>query len=106
MIEMLKKDEKRKGMKEMIVSEVVENREFNYKDENVIENILEKIKDFTEESEWTRNVALAKDFENFCQKDGESNRDYIGRFSNLETKLRNEKAGISNMFLAGRLDHK
>ena len=106
LIEMLKKDEKRKGMKEMIVSEVVENREFDYKDENVIENILSKIKDFMEESEWTRNVALAKDFENFCQKDGESNRDYIGRFSNLETKLRNEKAGISNMFLAGWIMNK
>ena len=103
LIEMLKKDETRKGLKEMIISEVVENDEFDYKDEGAIDTILEKIKEFMEESEWTRNLALAKDFENFCQKDGETNRDYVGRFSNLETKLRNEKAGISNMFLAGWL---
>ena len=85
---MLKKDEKKKGLKEMIVSEIIENKNFDYKDGEVIKNILEKIGEFVEESEWTKNVALAKEFDTFCQKDGESNREFVGRFTNLETKLK------------------
>ena len=59
-----------------------------------------------EESEWTRNVSLAKEFASISQKAGESNREYVGRFSNLETKLKNEKVGISNTFLASWLLNK
>ena len=90
LIELLKK-EKKKGVKDIVISEIVENREFDYKDDRVIEHILEKIKEFLEESEWSRKLVLAKEFENFSQKEGESNKDFIGRFVNLETKLRNEK---------------
>jgi hypothetical protein len=105
LIELLKK-EKKKQIKDVVINDIVENRDFNYKDERVIENILEKIKDFLEESEWSRNLTLAKEFEKFSQKEAESNKDYIGRFGNLETKLRNEKVGMSNMFLAGWLMNK
>ena len=41
LLEMLKKDEKKKGLKEMIVSEIIENKNFDYKDGEVIKNILE-----------------------------------------------------------------
>ena len=106
LIEMLKKEEKKKGLKEMVVSEIIENKDFNYKDPDVITNILKKIEEFMEESEWTRNVSLAKEFEKLSQKEGESNREYVVRFSNIETKLKNEKVGISNIFLAGWLLNK
>ena len=62
---------------------------------------MEKIGEFVEESEWTKNVALSKEFDTFCQKDGESNREFVGRFTNLETKLKNHKVGISGIFLSG-----
>ena len=103
LIEMLKKDEKRKGLKEMIVSEIVEDREFDYRDEKVVDTILDRIEEFMEESKWTRNLNIAKDFNNFSQKEGENNKDYIARFSALETKLKNEKVGISNTFMAAWL---
>ena len=105
LIELLKK-EKKKGIKDIVICEIVENRDFDYKDEKVVENILEKIKEFLEESEWSRNLALSKEFDSFNQKEAETNKDFVGRFNNLETKLRNEKVGISNMFLASWLMNK
>ena len=50
---MLKKDMKHKGLKDMIVIEVIEDKSFNYRDEKVVLNILKKIEECIEESAWS-----------------------------------------------------
>ena len=105
LIEMLKKDNQRKGLKEMIVNEVLENRSFDLEDTNVVENIIEKIREFVQETKWSRNMLLANEFGKFEQK-SEANKDYVSRFSSLETKLKNEGTGIKDRFLAAVLLNK
>ena len=62
LIEDLKKNEKRKGLKEMIVNEIVENADFDLESNEVIEKIISKVKDFLQDSRWSRTIILANEF--------------------------------------------
>ena len=64
---MLKKDSK-KGLKEMIVNEVIENKEFDLESRNAVENIIKKVREFTAESLWSRNVLIADNSVNLSRK--------------------------------------
>ena len=87
LLELLKKEDKRVGVKQMIISEICENLEFDYQSEDGIKIILEKISEFMDDSKWNRCVELTDELFNFKRKDGENNKAYIARFSTLETKL-------------------
>ena len=106
LIEDLKKNEKRKGLKEMIVNEIVENADFDLESNEVIEKIISKVKDFLQDSRWSRTIILANEFCKLEQLSSEDNRDFVTRFGNLETKLKNEKVGINSTFLAATLLNK
>ena len=71
-----------------------------------MEDIIKKVKDFTLESLWSRNVLLADELCKFEQKVGEGNRDYVTRFSNLETRLKTEEVELKGRFLAAILLNK
>ena len=105
LVEMLKKDSK-KGLKEMIVNEVIENKEFDLESRNAVENIIKKVREFTAESLWSRNVLIADEFCKFEQKVGESNIHYISCFGNLETRLKTEEVDLKGRFLAAILLNK
>ena len=106
LIEELKKNDKRKGLKEMIVNEIIENQDFDLESPEVIENIISKVKDFLQDSKWSRTILLADKFCKFEQMGSEDNRDFVVRFGNLETKLKNEKVGVNSTFLAAVLLNK
>ena len=98
LLELIKKDTDHGGLKELIIQEVIENEEFDYKKEDVIKDILDKIEAFVEESKWTKNVKLAKELLDFKQKSDEDLVKYVIRFTALEAKLKNEKVQMNNMF--------
>ena len=100
---MIKKDTDHSGLKELIIQEVIENEDFDYRKEDVVKVILDKIENFVEESKWTKNVRLAREFLDFKQQDGEDMLKYVVRFSALEAKLKNEKILMSNLFKTGVL---
>ena len=103
LVEAIKKMEEHKGLKEFIINEIVEDLEFNRKSNNVVENILDKVKEFFNESRWTRMMKLASDFKDFTRTPNEDNKEYVLRFSKLETQLRNENVKLPNAFLTGIL---
>lgn len=103
LLENLKKDVDHCGLKEMIIQEVIENEDFDYKNEDVVKEILDKIEAFVEESKWTKNVKLAKELLEFKQKSDEDPIKYVIRFTAWEAKLKNEKVQMSNMFKTGIL---
>ena len=65
LLEILKKDDALKGVKEMITQEIIEDTEFDLKNELVIEKIPEKIESYVEETRWARDVVLAREMANF-----------------------------------------
>ena len=89
LLEALKK-EKRDGLKEMVIAEFIENLDFKYEDPDSIDKILNKIKDWLDDSKWTKMTSLVEDFCHFKQKSAETYQEYIGRFSTLEIKLKNQ----------------
>ena len=103
LLEMLKKDTDHGGLKELIVQEVIENEEFDFKRADVIKVMLDIIEAFVEESKWTKNVKLAREFCEFKQETGEDTTKYVIRFSAFEAKLKNEKVSMSNLFKTGFL---
>ena len=86
LVELLKK-EKREGIKEMVVAEVVENSDFDYKAEDGVERILKKIKELLDESRWSKISSLVDEFKEFKQIDGEGNKEFVSRFSTLESRF-------------------
>ena len=105
LLEALKKD-KREGLKEMVIAEFIENEEFQYEDSNVVDNILGKIKEWLDDSKWTKVTHLVGEFCDFKQKSGETYQEYIGRFSTLEIKLKNQQVSIPNIFMGAFLIRK
>ena len=55
---------------------------------------------------WNKMVKLNREFNNLKQTENESAEEYVLKFSNLETKLKNEKVNLNNMFLAAHLLNK
>ena len=102
LLEHLKKDQ-RKGMKELIVNEFIENEDFKYEDGNSIEIILDKIKDFIDETKWNKTVKLVKEFRSFKQDENEKNRDYVTRFNTFETRMKNTGTELPKMWLAAEM---
>ena len=101
LLELLKKDSDHPGLKEMV--SIIENEEFDYKKEDVVKDILERIEAFVEESKWTKNVKLAKELLEFKQSSDEDTMKYVVRFAALEAKLKNEKVQMTNIFKTGIL---
>ena len=79
---------------------------FNYKSRNVIQNILNKIEEFMDESKWKKMLVLNREFNQFSQTENENADDYLNRFLHIESKLNNENVKINNMFLAAHLLNK
>ena len=84
----------------MIKQELIENPEFDYEDEEVVDHILNKVKDFVEETEWKRMSNLEKEFHFFEQNPGKSNDAYLTRFGIIQIKLKYEKNQLPDKFMA------
>ena len=63
LIEYLKKDSDRKGLKELVINEFVENEHFKYEEIDSIQTILEKIREHIDDSKWNKTVQLVKRFQ-------------------------------------------
>ena len=93
-------------MKEFITNEIIENTSFDFKSRNVIDVILDKIEEFIDESKWNKMIKLNREFNSFKQAEEENAEEYLLRFNNLETQLKNARVNINDMFLAANLLNK
>ena len=90
----------------MIIHEIIEDATFDYKDERVIESIMDKIENFIDESKGIKMIKLNREFVNFKQTENDTADEYVSKFGNLETKLKNEGVKINDMFLAAHMLNK
>ena len=103
LVEYLKKETTRKGLKELVINEFVENEDFKYESPDSIQFILDKIKVFIDESKWNKTVKLVKDFKEFKQNEDEKNKDFVTRFSTMETRMKNAGSELPKMWMAAEL---
>ena len=102
LLEYLKKDP-RKGLKELAVNEFIENDQFSFEDESALSVILNKIGDFIDESKWNKTIKLVKDFKNFKQEESENNKEFVTRFTTMETRMKNVGTELPKLWLAAEL---
>ena len=87
-LEQLKKDQTRKGLKEIVLNKLIENTEFEYSDRDAIEEVMAKIKKFVNEDKWSKTVKLVSEFKQLKQREEESNKEFIIRFGMMEVKMK------------------
>ena len=103
LVEHLKKDTIRKGLKEMVINEFVENEAFQFENPDAIKIILEQIKEFIDETKWNKTIKLVKDFGEMKQGESENNKEFITRFSMMETRMKNAGSLLPGRWLAAEL---
>ena len=87
----------------MAKAEFEDNHNFNFYHKYVIKKMLKIIEEFVEETKFKRIIDTMKEYNDFKRKGNESEKVFIGRFSNLKIKLMNIESGMSNSWLAGFL---
>ena len=70
LVEYIKKDSKR-GLREVVITEFIENKDFDFEDDRALETILKKVKEHIQESNWKKTIALVKDLRDIKQKENE-----------------------------------
>ena len=99
LIEYLKRDTKR-GLRDIVITEFVENKDFEFDDANGLNKILKAVKEHFQESAWKKTLVLVKEMHDLKQKESESNKDYLIRFSKVEVKMRNFDVLLPRNWLA------
>ena len=69
-----------KDLKRTAHVEFVENKEFDKKAENVINAMIQKLKEKLGDSDLEKCLAVWKEFVNIKQKENESVKDFVARF--------------------------
>ena len=80
--------------------EYVENKEFNKKTENVIKAMMDTLKEKLGESDVEKFSAVWKEFVNIKQEENEAIKDYVARYEQTETKMKNVNMKMPNKVLA------
>ena len=88
-LEQLKKDKTRKGLKEMIVKKLIEYVEFEYSCRDAFLEKMTKIKDFVNENKWSKTAKMINEFEQMKHKVEESNKEFITKFGTMKVKMKN-----------------
>ena len=78
--------------------EFVENKEFDKKAKNVINAMIQKLKEKLGDSDLEKCSAVWKEFVNIKQKENESVKDFVARFE--QTKMKNMNIRIPGKVLA------
>ena len=93
-------------LKKLAQVQFKENQAFDKKSENVIKNIIEKIKEKLDKSNLEKCSDAWLQFIDIKQDVNESAQSYVVRFEQVETQLRNVKITIPNRALAIHLLHR
>ena len=98
-LESLKKNTERQELKDWIIQEIDEDDTFNIAHEDAITRLICKMEGKFETSKWRKTGEIWKELNNFQIKEGEMPKQYLGRFKQLESKIKNTKTIISAQYL-------
>ena len=99
-LESLKDNNERPDLKKWIVNNFEHDDGFDMTKRGVIDEFITKFLKKHEISTWNKCESCWEEFIGFKAKEGEKTRDFINRFENLESKLRNSGDKIPEMYLA------
>merc|ERR1711994_154525 len=110
-LESLKKNNEREELKDWIIQEIDEDATFDMTHDDAISNLIEKMEGKFEVSKWKKTGEIWEELIKFEIKEGETPKQYLSRFKQLESKIKNARMSISPQYLAhhflmkANLDH-
>ena len=99
-LESLKKNKEREELKDWIIQEIDEDVTFDKNHADAISNLIEKMKGKFEASKWKKTGENWEELIKFQIKEDETPKQYLSRFKQLESKIKNAKTSISPHYLA------
>ena len=99
-LESLKKNKEREEIKDWIIQEIDEDITFDKNHADAISNLIEKMKGKFEVSRWKKTGEIWEELIKFQIKEDETPKQYLSRFKQLESKIKNAKTSISPHYLA------
>ena len=106
LVESVRNSEESEDLKHLVQVEFVENEAFDKKDANVVTKMLDLIKEKLSKTDMEKSTEAWLNFMDIKQKKDESIKDYVARYEQAETKLKNVQIKIPNKALAIHLMQK
>ena len=110
-LESLKKNTERQELKDWIIQDINEDTTFDMTHEDAISKLIEKMEGKFEVSKWKKTGKIWEELIKFQIKEDETPKQYLSRFKQLESKIKNVKTIISPQYLVhhfllrANLDH-
>ena len=110
-LESLKKNNEREELKDWIIQEIDEDITFDMTHDDAISKLIEKMEGKFEVSKWKKTGEIWEELIKFQIKEDETPKQYLRRFKQLESKIKNARTTISPQYLAhhfllrANLDH-
>ena len=99
-LESLKENSERKELQNWIVYNIEEDLNFDMTTVGAIDLFLQKFQKKFEISNWKKCSGVWKEILDFKAKEGETTRQYLERFNEIESKMRNMDSNIPDVYLA------
>ena len=110
-LESLKKNKEREELKDWVIQEIDEDNTFDMNHEDAISKLIEKMEGKFEVSKWKKTGEIWEELIKFQIKEDETPKQYLSRFKQLESKIKNARTTISPQYLGhhfllrANLDH-
>ena len=99
-LESLKENNERKELQNWVVYNIEEDVNFDMTANGAIDQFLQKFQKKFEVSNWKKCSGIWKEILNFNAQEGETTRQYMERFNEIEAKMRNMGNCIPDVYLA------
>ena len=110
-LESLKKNTKRQELKDWVIQQIDRDTTFDMTQEDAISKLIEKIEGKFEVSNWKKTGEIWEELIKFQIQEDEMPKQYLSRFKQLESKIKNARTTISPQYLGhhfllrANLDH-
>ena len=110
-LESLKKNTERQDLKDWVIQQIDEDITLDMNQEDVISKLIEKMEGKFEISKWKKTGEIWEELVKFQMKEDKTPKQYLSRFKQLESEIKNAKMTILPQYLGhhfldrANLDH-
>ena len=102
-LDSLKENKEREELKRWIIHNIDDNDQFELTKQGIFEEFVQKLKDKFQVSNWEQSERIWQQLLEFKAKEEEKTREYLERFNEIESQMKNVGNLVSDVFLANHL---
>ena len=102
-LDSLKDNKEREELKSWIIHNIDDNDDFDLTKQGIFEEFVRKLKEKFQVSNWEQSERIWQQLLEFKAKEEEKTREYLERFNEIESQMKNVGNLVSDVFLANHL---